>query len=210
MRGRAAFFVSLRGITDPGEVVIDAIMRSRFKDSIGGERMLRSSAGALYLEETIEILRDASPQLGLGEAVLLFDDFDESPYPSRMAAAMRHLSSGLKNWKIVVASRSVEELRRFEHFSVIRLRPISMEDAVEALRMQAAELPEQVIRRAAELAGGNPLLLFLLGQQLRDSGGIVTSPDAAEISLSQLVNDAIESSPESAGILLEEMALAGG
>ena len=171
-RGRAAFFVTLRDVTHSGEVgdrIMDAIRRSRFKDSIGDERMLRSSAGAPYLSDTVEILQSASARLP--SPVLLLDALDESYYPSRIAAAVVELNLGLTDWHLVVASRTGDDLIHYANLSVMLLHPISMDDALATLQDEAPELSQQIVDQAAMLANGNPLILKLLAAQLRDLSG---------------------------------------
>jgi len=215
--GRAVFFVSCGGLRYPGELggqVLDAIAASPFKEAEGIGRTLRTSAGPPPVREAAAILRLAGARLP--SPVLLFDGLDESVDPPRMAAAVEELSLAMDGWKFVASSRpaAVAEIRRFARFEVIQLRDITEEDVAALLREDTLGLSEPAIRRIAELAGGNLLLLQLIVREIERSGSfnVITETSSLGRTLELLVNEAVRSSSNPAELseLLEELALAGG
>jgi hypothetical protein len=151
----------------------------------------------------------------MSSPVLVFDGLDESVDPPQLAAGIEELSLALHGWKLVVSSRPGSvQLRRFSKFRVIELQGISQNDATALLREYARGLPEGVIARIAEAAGGNPLLLRLMARDLQRQGplGAATDTSSLEGMLGHMLNEAIRASsdPEKLSELLEELALAGG
>ena len=215
-RGSAAFYVSLQGLRDPGELasrVVDAIEASRFEDAIAGERTIRSSAGAPSLDETAEVLREAG--LRLESPVLLIDGLDEAAYPLRAAAAVEQLSELLDDWKFVVASRrtSIGGLGRSGQFRVIKLGPLDNTEARALLEARAPSLTDGSLREITDLAGGNPLFLKLLADVMGGDPSLVVMPQRSiDDLLPSLVSQVIEMSPEGAQVaaLVDQLAVVGG
>lgn len=215
-QGRAVFFVRSVGLRDPGglgERVVDAIRDSRFAYALHSERTIRSSAGAPLLGEAAELLRVAGGELP--SPVLLLDGLDESPYPLRMEAAVEELSLRMGDWKFVVTSRTtgVARLGRSRQFRVIELGALDQEEARSLLEFYGRELSTKALGDVVRLAGGNPLLLRLLAEELQRSGSLDAAKDvSAPRMLERLVNRTIDTSPAPAklAMVLEQLALAGG
>jgi NACHT domain len=215
-QGRAVFFVSFLDLRYPGELgmkILDAIAASSFEGIRDIPRTLRTSSGPPPLDEAAEILRHAGTRMS--SPVLLFDGLDESVDPLRMAAGVEELSLALDDWKLVVSSRpDIREIRRFSRFRVIELHGFPRKDAAALLRGYTPELPEGVIAGITEAAGGNPLLLQVIGRDFERPGSLAEVPDISSLTreLEHLLNEAISTSSDPAKLseLLEALALAGG
>ena len=218
-QGRAAFFVSCRNLRYPGELgnqILKIIAASAYKskfDIRNIQRTLRSSAGAPPLREAAAILLHGSAQIS--SPTLLLDDLDESTDPPQIAAAVEELSLYLEDWRIIVSSRpTIAEIRRFSRFRVLQLRGFDKAEADRMIHEYSPYLPRAITARIIELANGNPLLIRILAEEVQRSGSLGATIDAQSLAtaLSQLVNEAISTSPNPAKLteLLEELALAGG
>jgi hypothetical protein len=217
-QGRPVFFVKERAARDPGPLgtmVLDTVAASPFNDASNIGRTLRTSAGGPPLREVEAILRDIGGQMS--SPVLLLDGFDVFTDPDRVAAELEELSLTLRNWKFVVSSRTTGVLiRRLSHFRVIQLRGFSSDEAIAWLREYAPELSDENISRIADISAGNPLYINELVRTLQDPHSDPHSDLRIPTSISALierrVNRVISSSsgPAKLGMLLEDLALAGG
>jgi hypothetical protein len=215
-QGRAVFYTAILPYVpqELGTMVLHTVATSPFNDVSDIGRTLRTSAGEPPLSEVGAILRDIGGQMS--SPVLVIDSFDYFADPDRKAAEVEELTLTLPNWKFVVSSRTTGALiRRLSHFRVIQLRGFSDDEATTLLREYAPELSDEEISRIVDRSAGNPLFLTELVQALRENGsdrsGLSIPPTIAAL-IEQRVNRVISSSSEPAklGMLLEELALAGG
>jgi hypothetical protein len=212
-QGRAITGISVAGLRDAGE--LGRRMLEQYADP-GIGRTLRSSAGGPSLDEAVTILRNSSS--ALSRPIVLLDGLDEAPYPSRLAGAIEQLIFQLESWQFIVASRqeAAGELRRFTGFEVIVLGNLGEAIAADLLRAYVPGLPDEIISRIIEFTGGQPVLLQVvareLGQRSSEWEGETGGPSSFEHALEWLVDEAVKASPdpEKKGLLLEELALAGG
>lgn len=177
--------------------------------------MVRTSSGSPDLAEMAADLKHAS--VGLASPVLLVDGLDESAYPGRIASAIEQLSLELDKWKFVVSARSetARQTRHLRRFGTVELRGLTDPDAASLLRTHVPSLPAEIIDGIIEFTHGNPLLLQIMHRNILRSASPVAGAQAAstlEGALEWLVNAAVTASsdPAGAGLLLEEIALAGG
>ncbi|WP_369776571.1 P-loop ATPase, Sll1717 family [Streptomyces sp. R33] len=213
-RLRVAYLVSLRDVDVydlPARVMSEMMHATRNPYDVH-VTLLRESGGG-SLQQTTATLNQIAEMLNL--PVLLFDGLDESGYPQRTAAAIEELSQGLHGWKLVLASRLTDiEVRRFHDWDVLRLGPLSEEDMVALLRQSAPFLREDVVRDIVKRAEGNPLLARLDSAQATQHGETagVESANSLEDLAEARIDAALSSSPDRAlaGLVLEELALAGG
>ncbi|MFE4703061.1 P-loop ATPase, Sll1717 family [Streptomyces sp. NPDC056738] len=211
-QGRAAFLVSLRhfDLDDLSARIMDEI--TRVAGAFEVERPIRASAGDSLRQSTAVLNRAAER---LQTPVLLLDALDESRYPRRTAAAVEELSEALNGWRLVVASRPGPgiELRRFVRFDVLELGPLTEGDMVAMLRESAPNLADDVVSTIVRLANGNALIARLAARRAQDltAPGVVFG-DRLEDLLAWQVDGALSASPDPAlyGLVLEELALAGG
>jgi hypothetical protein len=212
-QGRAVTGVSVAGLRDAGE--LGRRMLEQYADP-GIGRTLRSSAGGPSLDEAVAILRNSSS--ALSRPIVLLDGIDEAPYPSRMVGAIEQLIFQLEGWQFIVTSsqEAAGELRRFVGFEVVVLGNLGEAIAANLLRAYVPDLPDEIISRMIAFTGGQPVLLQVvareLGQRSSEWEAETGGPSSFEHALGWLVDEAVKASPdpEKKGLLLEELALAGG
>ena len=178
-RGHTPFFIRLletRDERDLGSLVLRTVLRSPLVKARGDSLPSRSSVGEASIDEVVVALRSTAPNVQ--SPILLLDGLDEAPLPLRVASVIEALSRQLDEWKIVVSSRlhASTRLAGLPGFHVLELRGLRAADSRRLLQSTVSGVSDEALDRAVELSQGNPLILRLLAEQLRDAPDLSIEP----------------------------------
>lgn len=211
-QGRSAFFVSVGGMSRPGELggrVLDAVTEFAPVEIIRG-RMLRSSTGSLPVSEVVRVLREADDRLT--QPILILDALDGASDPMGTASALEELSRALGDWQVVVSSRPNAAALRLSRFDRIDVSGLSSDEATALLRELTPEANETQIAEAVAATyrlQSELRLLAHFGPRDLPSGPAGSRPRDP---VDRFVASLIDNTPDAASVqvLLERLALMGG